>query len=129
MEVHSLDTTQDFNIDTSQDHFHNWRSILIGYHLWESLIWYNTSLDLIQENSSVLILIVRINLILLTIFTIQHHHLNHMRIHRTLYDSQVLLDITHKSREWLLMLYNQHSLSTRETFFYLPAISCHTNII
>ena len=36
------------------------------------------------------------------------HHLNHMKIHRTWYDSQVWLDITHKSGEWLPMLYNQH---------------------
>ena len=65
-------------------------------------------LDLILLTILVLILLTRLSLILLTRFTIQHHHLNHMRIHRTWYDSQVRLDITHKFGEWLLILYNQH---------------------
>ena len=91
MEVNSLDTTK--------YHLHNCRSILIKYILWESLTWYNTSLALI--------LLTRIILISLTRFTIQHHHFNHMRIHKTWYDSQVRLDITYMSGEWLLMLYKQ----------------------
>ena len=86
-------------------------------------------LDLILLTSLVLILLTRLSLILLANFTIQRQHLNHMRIHRTLYESQVWLDITHKSEEWLLMLYNQHSLLARETFSALVRISFHTNII
>ena len=68
-----------------------------------------TSLVLILLTSLVLILLTRLSLILLTSFTIQHHHFNHMRIDRTWYDSQVRID-THKSRECLLMLYNQQLL-------------------
>ena len=86
MEVCSLDTTQEFNIDTIQDHLHNWRSILIVYRLWESLTWYNTR--------PVLIFLTRFSLILLTSCTIQHNHLNHMRILRTWYNTTSLLDTT-----------------------------------
>ena len=86
-------------------------------------------LEFILLTSLVLILLTTLSLILLTMSIIQRHCLSHMRIVRTWYDSQVWLDITHKSIEWLAMLYNQHSLSARETFSTLRGISFHTYII
>ena len=85
---------------------------------------------MILLTSLALILLTRLGLILLTRrFTIKYRHLNHMRIHRTWYDSQIQLNITHNSGEWLLMMYKQHSLLAREKFSSLLGISYHTKLI
>ena len=69
------------------------------------LTWYYTQVHQLDITHKYMVLI------LLTRLTIQHHHLNHMRIHRNWYDSQVWLDINHKSREWILTLYNQQPVA------------------
>ena len=153
--------------DKTQVHIHNWRSILIGYRLWESLTWYNISLDLIQHKSTVLIqhknnldithktrldithklynttsppqsyddtedLIwlpsltwyysqvqrmttdaIQSTWSLLTTSTEQmQSHLNYLwELQEPSFCSDEGDSITHKFREWLLMLYNQHEAS------------------
>ena len=48
-----------------------------------------------------------------------HHHLNPMRIYIRLYTN-------HKFVEFIMMLYNQHSLSMRESFSTIPSIFYNT---
>ena len=55
-----------------------------------------------------LILIKRLGLILLKSVTIQHHHLNHMRIHKTSYDSQadLILLASQENDSWCCAINN-----------------------
>ena len=121
MEVHSLDIKKYFNIDTTQYHLHNWRSILIGYRLWESLTWYNTSPQSWCNTRPVLILLTRLSLILLTSSTIQHRHLNHMRILMTSYNTVLWLDTTQvlENHSWRCTINNIHLITKNHVLWYL----------
>ena len=81
-QFYSIDITQKNQFDIT----HKLISITGGpYHRVPSM----RILNLILLTSLVLILLTRLNLILLTSFTIQHHHLNRMRIHRIWYDTSL----------------------------------------
>ena len=94
---HSITTC----LNTTQVHLHNWRSILMGHHLWESLTWCNTSPQSWYNT--------RLQSWYNTRSKYKHPTSIHENIDRTLYNTMSWLDTTqvpnliqHKSRRMTL---------------------------